>query len=101
VLAVPFVDLLLAVVRRTRAGRSPFAPDKAHLHHRLLEIGHSHTRAVLIMYCWTALLAFAFVALSLSSGPLPVVAGAGLLAALALVLSSLPRLRAAAREGDR
>ena len=101
VLAVPFVDLLLAVVRRTRAGRSPFAPDKAHLHHRLLEIGHSHTRAVLIMYCWTALLAFAFVALSLSSGPLPVVAGLGVLAALALVLSSVPRLRAAARERDR
>ena len=35
------VDLLLAVVRRTRAGRSPFAPDKQHLHHRLLEIGHT------------------------------------------------------------
>ncbi len=41
-LLVPFVDLLLAVVRRTRAGRSPFSPDKLHLHHRLLEIGHSH-----------------------------------------------------------
>ena len=41
VMAVPLVDLLLAVVRRTRAGRSPFAPDKQHLHHRLLEMGHS------------------------------------------------------------
>jgi UDP-GlcNAc:undecaprenyl-phosphate GlcNAc-1-phosphate transferase len=40
-LLVPFVDLLLAVIRRTRAGRSPFSPDKMHLHHRLLEIGHS------------------------------------------------------------
>jgi UDP-GlcNAc:undecaprenyl-phosphate/decaprenyl-phosphate GlcNAc-1-phosphate transferase len=96
VLAVPFVDLLLAVVRRTRAGRSPFAPDKAHLHHRLLEIGHSHTRAVLIMYCWTALLAFAFVAVSLWGGPFPVLAVAGTVAALALVASSVPRLRAAA-----
>jgi hypothetical protein len=57
VLAVPFVDLLMAVVRRTRAGRSPFAADKQHLHHRLLEIGHSPHRAVLIMYFWTALLA--------------------------------------------
>ena len=46
ILLVPFVDLVLAVVRRTRAGRSPFAPDKKHLHHRLLEIGHSHRRAV-------------------------------------------------------
>ncbi len=100
VLAVPFVDLALAVVRRTRAGRSPFAPDKAHLHHRLLEIGHSHTRAVLIMYCWTALLAFAFVAVSLWGGPLQVVAVIGAATAVALVVSSVPRLRAAAREKD-
>jgi UDP-GlcNAc:undecaprenyl-phosphate/decaprenyl-phosphate GlcNAc-1-phosphate transferase len=70
VLAVPLGDLLLAVVRRTRAGRSPFAPDKLHLHHRLLEIGHSQTRAVLIMYSCTALLAFGGVAVSLTSGRL-------------------------------
>ncbi|HVM27212.1 MAG TPA: MraY family glycosyltransferase [Mycobacteriales bacterium] len=94
VLAVPFVDLLLAVVRRTRAGRSPFAPDKAHLHHRLLEIGHSHSRAVLIMYFWTALLGFGGVAISVSGGPLPVLAVVGVLAAIALVLSNLGRLRA-------
>jgi UDP-GlcNAc:undecaprenyl-phosphate GlcNAc-1-phosphate transferase len=98
VLAVPFVDLLLAVVRRTRAGRSPFAPDKAHLHHRLLEIGHSHTRAVLIMYFWTALLAFGAVAVSVSGGPFPVLAVLGLTAAVALVVSSVPRLRALRNE---
>jgi UDP-GlcNAc:undecaprenyl-phosphate/decaprenyl-phosphate GlcNAc-1-phosphate transferase len=57
VLAVPLVDLLLAIVRRTVSGRSPFAPDKQHLHHRLLEIGHSHRRAAMIMYIWTAVLA--------------------------------------------
>jgi UDP-GlcNAc:undecaprenyl-phosphate GlcNAc-1-phosphate transferase len=100
VLAVPVVDLLLAVVRRTRAGRSPFAPDKEHLHHRLMEIGHSHTRAVLVMYFWTALLGFGAVAVSISGGPLPVLAGLGLLAAAALVLSNVPRLRGA-RSGDR
>ena len=54
ILIVPIVDLLLAVVRRTRAGRSPFAPDKQHLHHRLLEIGHSQRRAVFIMWMWAA-----------------------------------------------
>ncbi len=57
VLAVPLADMSLAVIRRTRAGRSPFAPDKQHLHHRLLEMGHSQRRAVLIMYAWTALVA--------------------------------------------
>ncbi len=65
ILVVPFADLVLAVVRRTRAGRSPFAPDKQHLHHRLLEIGHSHRRAVLIMWMWAGLIAFGGVLASL------------------------------------
>ena len=58
VLALPLVDLLLAIVRRTRAGRMPWHPDKMHLHHRLLALGHSHARAVLIMYIWTAIAAY-------------------------------------------
>lgn len=62
VMAVPLIDLLLAVIRRTRAGRNPFAPDKQHLHHRLLEMGHSQRRAVALMYAWTALVAFTGVA---------------------------------------
>ncbi|RAY15755.1 undecaprenyl/decaprenyl-phosphate alpha-N-acetylglucosaminyl 1-phosphate transferase [Actinomadura craniellae] len=65
VVAVPFIDMLLAVWRRTNQGRSPFAPDKLHLHHRLLELGHSHRRAVLIMYFWVGLLAMCVVGLSL------------------------------------
>jgi UDP-GlcNAc:undecaprenyl-phosphate GlcNAc-1-phosphate transferase len=68
ILVVPFADLVLAVIRRTRAGRSPFAPDKEHLHHRLLEIGHSHRRAVLIMYLWAGLIAFGGVLASLYAG---------------------------------
>lgn len=68
ILMVPFVDMTLAVLRRTRAGRSPFSPDKMHLHHRLLEIGHSHRRAVLLMYACAALVAFGVVAIGLFSG---------------------------------
>ncbi len=64
VLAVPLVDLVLAVVRRTRARRSPFAPDKQHLHHRLLELGHSQRRAVLLMYGWSGVIAFTAVSLA-------------------------------------
>ncbi len=70
ILIVPFADLVLAVIRRTRAGRSPFAPDKQHLHHRLLEIGHSHRRAVLIMWLWAGLIAFGGVLASLYAGRL-------------------------------
>jgi UDP-GlcNAc:undecaprenyl-phosphate GlcNAc-1-phosphate transferase len=68
ILVVPFADLVLAVIRRTRAGRSPFAPDKEHLHHRLLEIGHSHRRAVLLMWLWAGLIAFGGVLASLYAG---------------------------------
>jgi UDP-GlcNAc:undecaprenyl-phosphate GlcNAc-1-phosphate transferase len=67
ILIIPILDLVLAVVRRTRAGRSPFAPDKQHLHHRLLEIGHSHRVAVLIMWLWAGLVAFTTVLISLYS----------------------------------
>jgi UDP-GlcNAc:undecaprenyl-phosphate GlcNAc-1-phosphate transferase len=57
VLAIPLADLVLAVIRRIRSGRSPFTPDKEHLHHRLLTAGNSHQRTVLIMYLWTATIA--------------------------------------------
>jgi len=73
ILVVPFADLVLAVIRRTRAGRSPFTADKEHLHHRLLEIGHSHRRAVLIMWLWAGLIAFGGVLASLYAGRLTTV----------------------------
>lgn len=57
VMFVPALDMLLAIIRRTRAGLSPFSPDKMHLHHRLLEIGHSHRRVVLIIYLWVGIVA--------------------------------------------
>jgi UDP-GlcNAc:undecaprenyl-phosphate GlcNAc-1-phosphate transferase len=97
VLALPFVDLLLAVVRRVRKGRSPFAPDKQHLHHRLLELGHSHRRAVLLLYFWSALVAFAGVGLSYDRGQWIVVTTLCSLAAIGLLVSLVPGLRARAK----
>src|SRR6266704_2607604 len=64
VLALPFIDTLFAVGRRMRAGKGIMTADKNHLHHRLLEMGHSHRKAVLILYAWSALLAGSAVALS-------------------------------------
>jgi UDP-GlcNAc:undecaprenyl-phosphate GlcNAc-1-phosphate transferase len=69
-LMVPIADLVLAVVRRTRRGQMFYHPDKEHLHHRLLEIGHSQRRAVLIMWMWAALIAGSTVVISLYTGPL-------------------------------
>jgi len=57
VLIVPLLDFGLAVLRRLRAGKSPFSADRKHLHHRLLDMGHSHFHAVLIFYGWTAVVA--------------------------------------------
>ncbi|MEO7123135.1 MAG: MraY family glycosyltransferase [Lacisediminihabitans sp.] len=54
ILLVPLLDFGLAVLRRLRAGKSPFTADRKHLHHRLLDMGHSHFHAVLIFYGWTA-----------------------------------------------
>jgi len=58
VLIVPLLDFGLAIFRRLRAGKSPFSADRKHLHHRLLDMGHSHFHAVLIFYGWTAAASF-------------------------------------------
>ena len=93
-LAIPLGDLVLAVVRRSRAGQAPWAPDKQHLHHRLLTLGHSHARAVLIMYTWSALIAGGTVALALSRGrPLIIVSAVLAVVAVLLLASNVPRLR--------
>ncbi|MGZ4508106.1 MAG: glycosyltransferase family 4 protein [Blastococcus sp.] len=98
ILFIPFVDLLLAVIRRTRKGRSPFSPDKMHLHHRLLSIGHSHRRAVLVMYFWAALLSFGAVTLSITGGRSELVIAIGVLLVVGVVVVLAPRARRAARE---
>jgi UDP-GlcNAc:undecaprenyl-phosphate GlcNAc-1-phosphate transferase len=92
VLALPLIDLVLAVLRRTRAGRMPWQPDKLHLHHRLLLLGHSHARAVLIMYVWTATLAFGVV--SVAFVPRSVAVGLGVVAITIASLLTLGPLRA-------
>lgn len=92
ILMIPFVDLALAVARRTRAGRSPFSPDKMHIHHRLLEIGHSHRRAVLLMYATAGLVAFGSVVVSLFSGWASIIGFAILAICTAAAVFLLPKL---------
>ncbi|MHA5052042.1 MraY family glycosyltransferase [Streptomyces sp. SD15] len=91
IIAVPAADLVLAIVRRTWRGQSPFAADRGHLHHRLLEVGHSHSRAVLIMYFWSGLIAFGALAFSVNSASMWIVLGIAALSAVGLVLLLLPR----------
>jgi UDP-GlcNAc:undecaprenyl-phosphate GlcNAc-1-phosphate transferase len=74
-------------------GRSPFAPDKQHLHHRLLELGHSHRRAVLLLYFWSALVAAAGVGLSFEAEQWVVVGALSALAAIGILISLVPGIR--------
>ncbi len=57
VLAIPLLDLGLAVLRRVRRGKSPFAPDKEHLDHKLMLMGNSQQRTSVILYLGTGMLA--------------------------------------------
>jgi UDP-GlcNAc:undecaprenyl-phosphate GlcNAc-1-phosphate transferase len=67
VIGIPLADLLLAIFRRTKAGKNPFTPDKKHLHHLLLERGHSQEGAALLMYSTAAV--FALPAVSVAFVP--------------------------------
>lgn len=62
--SIPVVDLVWAVFRRLAQGRSPFSADRAHIHHRLLSLGHTHRRTVLVLYLWVSAAAFGAVAYS-------------------------------------
>jgi UDP-GlcNAc:undecaprenyl-phosphate GlcNAc-1-phosphate transferase len=57
VLGVPIIDTFWIIVRRLANRRSPFTPDRGHVHHRLLDLGLSHTQTVLLIYAITGVLA--------------------------------------------
>jgi UDP-GlcNAc:undecaprenyl-phosphate GlcNAc-1-phosphate transferase len=64
VLGVPIIDTFWIIVRRIRAGNSPFTPDRGHIHHRLLDLGLSHSQTVLVIYGLCILLAVLSLVLS-------------------------------------
>jgi len=57
VLAIPLLDFAMAIVRRVRAGRSPFSADREHLHHRIMRMGLTQQRTTVVLYLWTAMFA--------------------------------------------
>ncbi|WP_060888964.1 MraY family glycosyltransferase, partial [Streptomyces scabiei] len=91
IIAIPAADLILAIVRRTWRGQSPFAADRGHLHHRLLEVGHSHSRAVLIMYFWSAVIAFGALAYTVNAASMWIVLAIAMFSGVGLFLLLLPR----------
>jgi UDP-GlcNAc:undecaprenyl-phosphate/decaprenyl-phosphate GlcNAc-1-phosphate transferase len=91
VLAVALLDVGLAIVRRMRRGVGIGHADKEHIHHRLLDIGHSHRQAVLLMYLWAVLISGCALAVAfIDGGTLETVVVGGAVAVL--VATVLPRL---------
>ncbi|HEU4354075.1 MAG TPA: MraY family glycosyltransferase [Actinomycetota bacterium] len=89
VLAIPFLDVVLAVVRRMRKGLGVHHADKEHIHHRLMDIGHSQRQAVLLMYLWSALISGCALAVAFIDGRLLVI---GIVTAAVLFAVVLPKL---------
>ncbi|KFI68454.1 MraY family glycosyltransferase [Bifidobacterium magnum] len=92
VLFLPVLDMIMAIVRRLRKGQSPMHPDRMHLHHRMLAIGHTVQGAVLILWGWAALMAFGSVML-LFFDPWAVAIGFVVCAVALLLATMLPYLR--------
>ena len=117
-LALPLLDTSLAVVRRFLRGVPLATADARHIHHRLLALGLTQRRAVLVMYVLATVLAILGVALAFAPPRLvmgvALIGGGGILVLLlrgmryldyhefaeaAVVLaSSLPRLRRVIRD---
>jgi UDP-GlcNAc:undecaprenyl-phosphate GlcNAc-1-phosphate transferase len=57
ILAIPLLDFVMAIIRRLKAGRSPFDADREHLHHRIMRLGLTQQRTTVILYLWTAMFA--------------------------------------------
>src|SRR5580700_6445179 len=93
IFVIPYADLMFAVIRRTKAGKPVMAADRQHLHHRVLNIGHSYRQSVLIMYLWAALFSVTVVSLSVVRTRLVVFVVATAVAVLTLLPVTMPRLR--------
>ena len=92
-LALPILDTVLSVVRRWLRGKPVFGADEHHLHHRMLAIGLTHVRAVVLLYVMAA--GLAVLGVMLASGPqktVAVTALAGAAASVALLLFAIKRL---------
>lgn len=102
IVLLPLLDFGLAVVRRMGAGKSPFSPDRKHLHHRMLDMGHTDRGAVLVFYAWTAIVGFSMLLMYVFSvyitpgdyWPGIVFGGIGIVACLVVTLLPTARRRA-------
>jgi UDP-GlcNAc:undecaprenyl-phosphate/decaprenyl-phosphate GlcNAc-1-phosphate transferase len=89
VLSIALLDVVLAIIRRMRRGIGIGHADKEHIHHRLMDIGHTHRQAVLLMYLWSALISGSALVVAFIDGTLLV---GGIVGAAVIVAAVLPKL---------
>lgn len=90
VLAVPIIDTFWVIVRRMSSGRSPFTPDRGHIHHRLLDLGLSHRSTVLVIYLVCATLGVMSLFISSAAGALAFLGALVVLGVIAFLLRRDP-----------
>ena len=88
VLAIPLLDFAMAILRRVKAGRSPFSADREHLHHRIMRFGLSQQRTTIVLYLWTAMFALPTVIAAFASIWIAILAGALIFLSSVLVIKS-------------
>ena len=88
ILAIPLLDFVMAIVRRVKAGRSPFDADREHLHHRIMRLGLTQQRTTIILYFWTAMFALPTVIAAFAPVWIAVVSGAVIFGSSVLVIKS-------------
>ena len=65
-LGLPIFDTCSAILRRVSHGQSPMAPDRSHVHHKLIDMGFSQKQAVAVLYVISAILGLSAVVLTTS-----------------------------------
>jgi len=88
ILAIPLIDLGLAIFRRVKAGRSPFSADREHLHHRIMDMGISQRRTTIILYFWTSAFAIPTVIAAFTPPWVAILVGIAIFIASLLLLNN-------------
>ena len=78
ILAIPLLDFAMAILRRIKAGRSPFTADREHLHHRIMRFGLTQQRATIVLYLWTSMFALPTVLAAFIPLWIAILSGAGI-----------------------
>ena len=64
ILSIPILDMSSVIFKRIWESRSPFYPDRSHLHHKLIDLGFSHRKSVLFIYTLNAIIVLLFLIIS-------------------------------------